>query len=381
MLRAISAIELQGGIRALAAFVAMSCAGIPAAARRDASGAPQDAVAARPGEKLAAPAEGPIPVAFVLSRGATVIDFTGPWEVFQDVVVPGRGRTPADTRPFRLFTVAETREPITGSGGLRIVPDYTFEDAPQPKVIVIPAQAGNPALIAWLKRAHQGADMTMSVCTGAFQLASAGLLEGRLATTHHEFLDELERSFPNVRVRRDVRFVEGPRIATAAGLTSGIDLALRVVERYFGEEVARRTAQYMEHEGDGWAASKRLWDSGATAPAETPTRAAVPAAALRGLDPVLLTEGRDVEGRETLDATHEGYRYLFSTEESRAKFLKSPASYSIQLQGACALMARSGSAPGSGDPSRYLVHDHRIYVFATEGCRDSFKADPARYLP
>jgi putative intracellular protease/amidase/YHS domain-containing protein len=380
MSRALAPIRFQVSVRALAAFAALSCAGIPTSARQDLASAPQDSAAGRPGERLAAPADGPIPVAFVLSRGATVIDFTGPWEVFQDVVVPGRGHTTADVRPFRLYTVAESREPITGSGGLRIVPDYTFEDAPQPKVIVIPAQAGNPALIAWLKRAHAGADMTMSVCTGAFQLASAGLLEGRSATTHHEFLDELQRSFPSVRVRRDVRFVEGPRIATAAGLTSGIDLALRIVERYFGADIARRTAQYMEHEGNGWAASQGLWDSG-VAQAETPAVPSAPRAALRGLDPVLLTEGREVAGLESLEATHEGYRYLFATEASRAKFLQAPTTYSIQLQGACALMARSGSAPGSGDPSRYLVHDRRIYVFATESCRDSFKADPARYLP
>ena len=86
-------------------------------------------------------------------------------------------------------------------------------------------------------------------------------LDGLAATTHHDFHDRLASSFPKVDVRRGVRFVEGgERIATAGGLTSGIDMALRVVERYFGREVAARTAFYMEYESKGWkvASSQNL---------------------------------------------------------------------------------------------------------------------------
>jgi len=96
----------------------------------------------------------------------------------------------------------------------------------------------------WLRKISQIADVTMPVCTGAFQLAKAGLLAGKSATTHHEFLDRLEKDFPDVNVARGVRFVEGERISTAGGLSSGIDLALRVVERYFGRKVAETTASY-----------------------------------------------------------------------------------------------------------------------------------------
>ena len=93
----------------------------------------------------------------------------------------------------------------------------------------------------------------MSVCTGAFQLAKAGLLKGKPATTHHDFTDRLAASFPDVQVRRGLRFVESsPRLATAGGLSSGIDLALRVVERYYGRETAAKTAAYMEYQGEGW---------------------------------------------------------------------------------------------------------------------------------
>jgi YHS domain-containing protein len=233
----------------------------------------------------------------------------------------------------------------------------------------------------WLRSAHQEADLTMSVCTGAFVLASAGLLDGRAATTHHESLDELEQNFPAVRVRRDVRYVEGARIATAAGLTSGIDLALRVVERYFGTDVAQRTAQYMEHESQAWSDSAGYWDFGQDGETAIAIKPQGVSAALLGHDPVRLTEGREVAGRDTLDVTHGRYRYVFETEETRASFLKNPDAYAIQLEGACAFMATSGAAPGSGDPSRYLVYDRRIYIFASENCRNSFTVDPQRYLP
>ena len=197
--------------------------------------------------KLKPPSAGQIAVAVAISEGVTVIDFAGPWEVFQDTMM-------GDEMPFRLFTVSEKTEPLEGSAGLKLVPDYGFANAPECKVIVIPAQKGSATLHDWLRKASQTADVTMSVCTGAFQLAKAGLLDGKSATTHHEFLDQLERNFPKVKVARGVRFVEGEKISTAGGLSSGIDLALRVVERYFGRSVAERTAAYMEYQGTGWIA-------------------------------------------------------------------------------------------------------------------------------
>jgi transcriptional regulator GlxA family with amidase domain len=203
--------------------------------------------------RLTPPAKGDIPVAFAISNGATVIDFCGPWEVFQDVHVHARGATMDESMPFRLFTVADKPEPVRVTGGMQIVPDFTTDNAPQPRVIVVPALRPSDALIAWLQKASAGADLTMSVCTGAFVLAKAGLLKGRAATTHHDFFDRFASQHPDVELRRGLRFVEGgPNLATAGGLTSGIDLALRVVERYFGREVATTTAAYMEYQGTGW---------------------------------------------------------------------------------------------------------------------------------
>ena len=201
--------------------------------------------------KLTLP-DGPINVAFAMSRGATMIDFAGPWEVFQDVMVMNAKEQEGHRHPFRLYTVAEKTERIEASGGMKIVPDYTFENAPAPKVVVIPAQAGSTALHAWLRKVVDSTDVTMSVCTGAFQLGRAGLLAGKEATTHHDFFDQFAQAFPDVKLKRGLRFVEGTRISTAGGLTSGIDLALRVVERYFGRETAERTAFYMEYQSKGW---------------------------------------------------------------------------------------------------------------------------------
>jgi transcriptional regulator GlxA family with amidase domain len=202
---------------------------------------------------LKPPANGKVSVAFLISEGAQVIDFAGPWEVFQDTLLPGRGTTTDEVAPFDLFTVAETTRPIRATGGLQIIPDHDFRSAPQPKLIVVPAQSPpSEKTKAWLRRTSERTDITMSVCTGAFVLAKAGMLSGKTATTHHDFYDKFAMAFPDVNLRRGARFVEDGNISTAGGLTSGIDLALHVVERYFGREVARQTASLMEYEGGKW---------------------------------------------------------------------------------------------------------------------------------
>jgi putative intracellular protease/amidase/YHS domain-containing protein len=205
----------------------------------------QLAVKANP---LKPPPHGSIPVAFLISEGAVMIDFTGPWEVFQDVMAPGRG-----DHPFRLYTVSDSPSPIHASGGMKIVPDYTLENAPEPKVIVIPAQSQpSEATLEWIRKSTERADVTMSVCTGAFVLAKTGLLSGKAATTFHGAFLPFAREFPDVQLKRGARFVEDGNLATAGGLSSGIDLALHVVERYFGRDIAQKTAYELEYQGQGW---------------------------------------------------------------------------------------------------------------------------------
>jgi len=198
--------------------------------------------------KLTPPADGtPIPVAFVLTDGATMIDFSGPWEVFQDAGGPDG----ADH--FRLFTVGASKNPIHTSGGMTVIPDYSFADAPVARIVVIPAQRGAPELADWLRQRDKDADVVMSVCTGAFQLGKAGLLDGKQATTHHNFFSQFEKSFPKATLVKGRRYVQSDDVIyTAGGLTSGIDLALHIVEQYLGRDAAQRTADYMEYQSTGW---------------------------------------------------------------------------------------------------------------------------------
>lgn len=197
---------------------------------------------------LTPPAGGQISVGFLLSEGAVVIDFAGPWEVFENVAVPG-----LKPQAFKLFTVAESKLPIHASGGMTIVPDYTLASAPHPSILVIPAQnEPSGAALDWIKQVAKSADLVMSVCTGAFILAKTGLLNGKSATTHHGAYAEFAMTYPDVHLERGARYVEVGNLASSGGLTSGIDLTLRVVERYFGRAVAQRTADSLEYQGLGW---------------------------------------------------------------------------------------------------------------------------------
>ena len=144
--------------------------------------------------KLTPPVKGSIPVAILISEGLNVIDFSGPWGVFESVSLPN-----ATEAPFQLFTVAEKAETVISGSGLKLVPHYTFANAPEMKVVVIPAQKGSDAMTEWLRKVAPTADVTMSVCTGAFKLAKAGLLSGKAATTHHDTSINCKRNIPTSR--------------------------------------------------------------------------------------------------------------------------------------------------------------------------------------
>jgi transcriptional regulator GlxA family with amidase domain len=198
------------------------------------------------GAAISAPAS-PAKVAVLLSQGATIIDFCGPWEVFQDAMA-------GDQMSYELYTVAASVEPIVATGGMKILPNYAFADAPDPAIVVVPAQRGGPEVVEWLRHIQPRTELVMSVCTGAFVLARTGLLDGLPATTHHDFFDSFAGKFPKVELRRTDRFVDNGRLASAGGLTSGIDLALHVVDKRQGRAVAEQTARYMEYGSERWRA-------------------------------------------------------------------------------------------------------------------------------
>lgn len=198
---------------------------------------------------------GMIKVAVVVSPGANLMDIAGPWEVFQDTSL--KDADGKDVAPYELYTVAPSKAPIHTAGsnhpGMSITPDYDFTDAPAPDIVVVGAQSGGPGLSAWLQRMHAQQRVVMSVCTGAFKLAQAGLLDGKRATTHHWFFGNFQREFPQVKLVEQMRYVQADPITfTAGGLTSGVDLALHMVTTRFGRQVAQQTADYMEYMGTGW---------------------------------------------------------------------------------------------------------------------------------
>jgi putative intracellular protease/amidase/YHS domain-containing protein len=243
--RGITRREILQGSAALG-FLSSVPFSLAAASSDDSAHGQSAAKSAQGAGPLTPPSGGTINVAFPISDGAVVIDFAGPWEVFQDA-------SPMDGGGFQLYTVAEKSSTIETSGGMKIMPNFTFENAPAPKVIVIPAQSGaTDAMIRWIRESTKNSDVTMSVCTGALVLARTGLLSGKSATTHHNAYTELALKYPDIQVKRGYRFVEEGKIATAGGLTSGMDLALRVVERYYGREAAESTAFAMEYQGKGW---------------------------------------------------------------------------------------------------------------------------------
>lgn len=196
---------------------------------------------------LSLPDKEGVPVAIMISPNAVVMDFCGPIAVFEGTNIPSRG-----ANAFELYTVAESTDAIEVSGGLKIVPRFTFENAPQPKVILIPEQSGSDAMVEWIKVRSKNADLTMSVCTGAFLLAKTGLLNGKTATTHHGSYGRFGMTMTDIRLKRGYRFVDEGNVATSGGLSCGIDLALHVVERYYGRKAAENAALWLEYQGEGW---------------------------------------------------------------------------------------------------------------------------------
>ena len=181
-----------------------------------------------------------------------VLDFCGPFEVFS-VARLDEDRRRQDPSPYEVLIIAENLAVVAATGGLRVVPDYTLDDCPPLDVLVIPGGWGtlremnNDRLVAWLsERARQVTTLT-SVCTGSLLLGKAGLLDGKRATTHWRVLEEMRGLFPAVNVIDDQHVVEEGNLITSAGISAGIDMALRVVAQHHGDAVARATARFMEY--------------------------------------------------------------------------------------------------------------------------------------
>jgi putative intracellular protease/amidase len=201
------------------------------------------------GSCLAAPS-GPYTrnVAIVVYENAEPLDWTGPFEVYNDAAQMGS----ANGQPaFHVYVVSKTTEPLDAQG-LKVVPNYSIADAPKPDIVLFPGGPSSKVyddaeFFAWAKKASEEAEIAQSVCTGAFVLGKAGLLDNLEVTTHHGSIDRLAQLYPKASVKRGRRFVDNGHVVTTAGISAGIDGSLHVVARLLGRRVADEVATYMEY--------------------------------------------------------------------------------------------------------------------------------------
>lgn len=195
-------------------------------------------------------------VGILIFDDVEVLDFCGPFEVFATTVAPGD--TDRDSRRlFNVYTIAEDSGIVHCRGNLLVQPHYTTRDHPSLDILLVPGGQGtrrertNQVLLDWITDQDQHTELTTSVCTGAFLLAATGLLNGKQATTHWGSIDWLREHYPEIDVRNDKRFIDQGRIVTSAGVSAGIDMALHIVSRLCGPEIASATARNMEYHWEG----------------------------------------------------------------------------------------------------------------------------------
>ena len=192
-----------------------------------------------------------------------VLDFAGPYEVFTTASRVWRRSNPGAPDPLTVCLISRTGAPVRARAGLQVQPDASFTSHPPLDVLVVPggvvtAELAEPSVAPWIARTAAGCRLTASVCTGAFLLAQAGVLEGRAATTHWEDIDDLRAMFPRLDVRSGVRWVDEGPVVTSAGISAGIDMSLHLVERLLGRELALRTARQMDFDWAGNEAPRPL---------------------------------------------------------------------------------------------------------------------------
>ncbi len=206
----------------------------------------------------------PRTVGILIFPEVEILDFCGPFEVFASAALPPETAGGQEKRLFEVYTIGERPEVVRCRGGLLVQPNHTLADHPPLDLIVVPggygtrAQRENPVVLDWIARQRGAGALATSVCTGAFLLGAAGLLDNVRATTHWTTIESLRTLHPKTEVLADARVVDEGEIITSAGVSAGIDMALHVVRRLHGAEVARRTARDMEYEwGDEPEAGKR----------------------------------------------------------------------------------------------------------------------------
>lgn len=179
-------------------------------------------------------------ICFYLYEGVEVLDFAGPMEVFSYA-------------GFKVFTVSKKKAPLLSQGILKVIPDYSIADAPPADIFAVfggndNVAADDPEVIRWIQSRDKATASYFSVCTGAFILGKAGLLDQLTVTTFHKSITQLQKAVPTAKVLENVRYVDNGRVITTAGISAGIDGALHLVAKLRGAEAARKVAQHMEYD-------------------------------------------------------------------------------------------------------------------------------------
>jgi transcriptional regulator GlxA family with amidase domain len=187
-------------------------------------------------------------VGILIFDNAEVLDFSGPFEVFN---VANEINT---ERLFKVFTIAETEDIVMAKFGYKLKPDYSIANHPVLDILVIPGgegrkiQMNNPVITGWVKKEFDSLELLLTVCTGAFIAGKSGVLNVKKATTHHASFSEFARTFPEIELVKNVKYVDSGKIITAGGISAGINASLYVIDKLIGNNHGKKTAEHMEYD-------------------------------------------------------------------------------------------------------------------------------------
>ena len=189
-------------------------------------------------------------VGILIFDNVELLDFAGPLEVFY---VARQSETIKDTPLFEVFTVASEAKPIQVEGGLKVLPDKTFEDVDELDILVIPGGHGarmkttDSPEVKFIKELQDKTETVATVCTGAFLYAISGDRSGEKLVTHHNYVAMFREKFPQIEFVENCRYYDDDLVVSAGGITCGIDLALYLVYKHFGEEAVDYTSSVLEY--------------------------------------------------------------------------------------------------------------------------------------
>lgn len=190
-----------------------------------------------------------INVGILIFDEVEVLDFTGPFEVFSIAADDN------STKLFNVTVIAEKNRIINARNGLKVLPDYSFQDTKEIDILIIPGGFGaetvefkNQELLKWIIEINKKTMITASVCTGAIILAETKLLDNKKATTHWMDIDRLKKDYPSIRVIADKKYVEDGKFLTSGGVSAGINMSLYIIEKLCGKKIAINTAKRMEYD-------------------------------------------------------------------------------------------------------------------------------------